>query len=314
MRNIFTVERAIKNMQEAVPKVLPPLPDSLQSMDGSSIKRKYYNLVKYYGGKYDKLPQILHYIELVAQENNATTFLECFGGGGKCILNIDAINNHFEKKIYNELDIGMCSLFRMASTTATAQELINELNQFEHSKEIFKYCKKHRYDEDLSDLYRACLIFMLCQMGYNSSTKDYSKFHEDDLSFYNAINRIAYAPDHLRDVEIVNGDYKDLMKKYGADSTAVKYLDPPYHPICRNQGALNIYTNELTQQQHREMVSLLCQSKSWILSGYDPAQWGCTDYEPLEKAGAVKVCIGKYVVSALNRNANYKEEYIWYKI
>ena len=41
--------------------------------------------MKYYGGKYDKLPQILHYIELVAQENNATTFLECFGGGGKCI-------------------------------------------------------------------------------------------------------------------------------------------------------------------------------------------------------------------------------------
>ena len=54
MRNIFKVERAIKNMQEAVPKVLPPLPDSLQSMDGSSIKRKYYKLVKYYGGKYDK--------------------------------------------------------------------------------------------------------------------------------------------------------------------------------------------------------------------------------------------------------------------
>lgn len=308
------IKKAIGTIKETAPKVLSPLSYLLQPPDYYGTTTKYYNLVKYYGGKYDKLSSILHYIELVAQVNDASAFVECFGGGGKCILNIDTINHHFKKKIYNELDAGMCSLFRMASATNTAKQLIKELNCFDYDKETFEYCKIHRNDDNLCDLYMACMVFMLCMMGFNGSTRYYSKFHEGDLSYINAINRIAYAPEHLKDVEIINGDYIDMMKEYGENSLVVKYLDPPYHPACRNQNALQEYQNELTQQQHQEMVGILCQSRSWILSGYDPAQWGCSDYEPLEKAGAVKVSIGQYMVSVTREGTKYKEEFIWYKI
>lgn len=308
------IKKAIGSIKEAAPKVLSPLSCPLQLTNNYRTTTKYYNLVKYYGGKYDKLSTILHYIELVARANNASAFIECFGGGGKCILNIDTINHHFKKKMYNELDVGMCSLFKMASGIDTAKQLMKELSCFDYTRETFRYCRSHRNDNNLCDLYRACMVFMLCQMGYNGSTRNYSKFHEGDLSYINAINRIAYAPEHLKDVEITNGDYKDIMKKYGEDSLVVKYLDPPYHPTCRNQDALQEYQNELTQQQHQEMVSILCQSKSWILSGYDPAQWGCSDYEPLEKAGAVKVSIGEYMISATKGSIQYKEEFLWYKV
>ena len=314
MHNTLYIRRPIGKIKKAVPMVLPALPYSLTTIGELGNSKKYYNLIKYYGGKYGKLQKILPYIELVAQKNNATTYVECFGGGGKCILNIDTINHHFKKKIYNEYDVGLCSLFRMASSTDTANQLIEELSCFNYSRQTFKYCKNHRSDSDLGDLYRACIIFILCQMGYNGNTKDYSKLHENNLSYMNAINRIAYAPEHLKCVEIINGDYIDMMKKYGEDSLAVKYLDPPYHPICRNKDALQEYSNELTRQQHQEMVTILCQSSSWVLSGYDPAQWGCSDYDPLEKAGAVKVSIGKYMVSSTKKGTNCKEEFIWYKI
>lgn len=293
---------------DAVPKVLHPIP-YISSIESN----RYYNLIKYYGGKFRKLDKILPYIEMVAQANQATTYIECFGGGGKCLLNIDTINHHFNSVIYNEWDTGLCSLFRMVSDEDTAIQLVEELKQFDYNKETFRYCKTHRKDKGVSDLYKACMTFILCQMSFNGGMHDYSKQHESDLAFYNAVERIAYAPEHLKNVQVINGDYINMLNTYGSDSLAVKYLDPPYHPACRNQDALKEYSNELSLEQHREMVELLCQSKAWVMSGYDPVQYGCSDYEPLEKAGAIKECIGSYMVSSQNGKANYKDEFIWYR-
>lgn len=306
--SIGKIKEPYSVIRDAVPKVLHPLP--CPSSFGTN---RYYNLIKYYGGKFGKLEKILPYIKMVAQAKQATTYIECFGGGGKCLLNLDTINHHFNSIIYNEWDAGLCSLFRMASNENTATELIKELNQFEYTKGTFIYCRTHRKDKEISDLYRACMTFILCQMSYNGGMHDYSKQHEADMAFYNAVERIALAPSHLKDVQVINGDYIDMMNTYGSDSLAVKYLDPPYHPICRNQDALKEYSNELSITQHKEMVELLCQSSAWILSGYDPAQYGCNDYESLIKAGATKVCIGSYMVSSQNGGTNHKEEFIWYK-
>ena len=151
MRALFNIKPPIgkiKNscsmIRDAVPKVLHPLP--YPSSFGTN---RYYNLIKYYGGKFGKLEKILPYIEMVAQTNQATTYIECFGGGGKCLLNLDTINHHFNSIIYNEWDAGLCSLLRMASNENTAMQLIEELNHFDYNKDTFIYCRTHRKDEGI---------------------------------------------------------------------------------------------------------------------------------------------------------------------
>lgn len=297
-----------------------PLPQLSCDLTGTQIlylqSKRYFNLIPYFGGKYAQLKNILPYIETVAKENNAYTYIECFGGGGKCILNLDTINHQFKKKVYNEWDKALCCLFKLASDEESAQQLVINLRKTEYSEEVFKHCKEHLND-DVSDLEKARMMFVLCLMSISSNIRNFSKpsYAEGKISrFYNSVEKIAEAPQHLKDITVVNGDYKDLMKKYGKDAQVIKYLDPPYHPACRNQSCLKVYPNELSIEQHREMVEMLCKSRSWVLSGYDPAIYGSADYEPLIAAGAVKESIGTYSISPVYNEDSYKQEFIWYKL
>ena len=273
-------------------------------------KPSYFNFISYYGGKYFQLEETLQYIEDVADHNNADTYIELFGGGGKCILNLESIDHNFETKIYNEFDPSLCNLFTVAADYEKNEELYGLINSLDCSKELFNFCKKNKADTQFSDVERAAMMYVLIKNSYSSNMKGYNPCKDDYV--YSSSRSILDAKEYLEGVSIVNGDYISLMKKYGGNANAVKYLDPPYHPACRNQNSLKVYPNELTAEQHRELVGILCDSTSWVLSGYDPAQYGCSDYEPLVQSGATKVSIGEFRLGC-SQNENYKEEFIWYK-
>ena len=69
----------------------------------------------------------------------------------------------------------------------------------------------------------------------------------------------------LKDAQIENSDALELIKRYDNPETLL-YLDPPYPLDLRRK---NMYCNEMTQEQHEEMLSLVKKSKSKIiLSSY----------------------------------------------
>lgn len=314
---VKNVRRNWSFSMEALPQVMPPLPDIEEPYSEGVQRKGYYNLIKYFGGKFHQLSKTLPYIELIGMKNSAHTYVECFGGGGKCVLNIETIHNTFSKKIYNEWDGGMCSLFKVASSPELTEQLVKKLRRTSYSEEVFKKAleDKNNSDIELSLIDKAAATFILCSMSFNCNQKSFRKPDNNEWNklYRNAIENILLAPEHLCNVEVINGDYRALLKKYGADKRVVKYLDPPYHPACRNQNALKVYPNELSREQHQEMVKILCKSRSWVLSGYDPAQFGCDDYKPLEASGAIKESIGDFVLSSSN-NKILKEEFIWYKL
>ena len=310
------VNHPISNLQEALPSVMPPFSNILDSDQVGG--QKYFNLIRYYGGKWKQLKYTLPYIEMVAKANDARTYVECFGGGGKCILNLDTLEHKFQKAIYNEMDPYVCSIFQAVSDPDMAQQMFEIMTQLDFSRETFNYCRQHKTDTDNSLLVKASMTFALVQMGFNGQLKTFAGDKTAELlkdRYKNSCKKILEAPEHLRNVEVINGDYRKLMKKYGSDTQVVKYLDPPYHPSTRNRQALDTYPNELSVNDHKELVEILCNSRSWVLSGYDPAQYGCDDYKPLEDSGAVKESIGMFLVSSSNKSEGSvrKEEFIWYK-
>ncbi|MEG0580431.1 MAG: DNA adenine methylase, partial [Niameybacter sp.] len=266
------------------------------------------------------LSKTLPYIGLVAKKAGATSYCECFGGGGRCILNLDKLDTvNFDRLIYNEWDEGMCKLFEAASKPDTAEQMIKALRNVNYDKETFDYCKKHKLDKDNSLLETACMTYILCQMSYNANMKSFSKIDYNTNSdivqnFYNGVDRIILTPLHVPNLEVVNGDYREMLRLYGADPHVVKYLDPPYITLVREKGSLKVYSNELTCKEHKELVELLCNSRSWVLSSYDPEKYGSDIYKKLEEAGAIKVSLGKFFVSSSGKAYTYKEEFIWYKV
>lgn len=276
-------------------------------------KQEYFNVISYYGGKYHLLEDTLDYIEKVAKHNNAHTYAECFGGGGKCILNLDTVDHSFQRKIYNEWSSELCNIFRVLSDERKAELVYDMVNELEYSKELFDFCKKNISKTSFSEIEKAVMTYVLIRCSYNSNMKDFSKYHIEEDTIYRRSRVLLEAPEYLKNVEIIKGDYRDIMKEYGDDPRVIKYLDPPYHPLCRNQDALKVYPNELSREQHIELVDILCKSRGWILAGYDPEQYGCDDYKPMVETGAMKVSLGRYNVSTASGKDNYKEEFIWYK-
>jgi len=284
------------------------------------------SLVPYYGGKANQAEETLEYVQIVAEKNNAHTYVECFGGGGRCILNLNLIPHTFQQIYYNEWDESMCCMFHVVSDETLVEEFYNRVMMEECSKENFLYWKKcsevdkdtgRVIDRSLTLMDKAVAAYMTCHLSFNAGREDFSSQQEtEDIPSY--IEKIWDASYNLQKLKVRQGDYRKILEVYGADPQVILYLDPPYHPFCREKGAEHIYKNEMTPEQHREMVALLCKSRSWVLSGYDPKLWGCDDYEPLVESGAVKVCIGEYDLPSSGTSQQRdeilkKQEFIWYK-
>ena len=158
---------------------------------------------------------------------------------------------------------------------------------------------------------RAYMTYVLCNLSYNGERSSYVE--KDFENYYKSVEKLLTAHEHLRNVTVSNMSAIELLKEHGKNPKVVKYLDPPYHPCSRAKSAQNVYLNEMSTENHKELVELLCQSRSWILSGYDPAQYGCNDYLPLEESGAKKVSIGKFNLYS-GKCKQSKEEFVWYKI
>lgn len=70
----------------------------------------------------------------------------------------------------------------------------------------------------------------------------------------------------LQDAEIESRGAIEVMKRFAAPDCLI-YADPPYLPSTRTQ---TMYAQEMTEQQHLEMLEVLCMHPGpVVLSGYD---------------------------------------------
>ncbi len=294
------------------------------SMNTKLNDNSIFSIVPYYGGKALLADDLLEYIQLTAEANGAHTYVECFGGGGRCLLNLCKIPYSFRQMYYNEWDETMCCLFKAISVESLADKLYWKLMDTSFDKETFLASAAasklddtgKTVDRSLTIVEKAFHAFITCHLSFNSSRKDFAEGKVDNAT--NAIDRVLEVYDDLQGLKVRQGDYRKILEVFGADPKVVKYLDPPYHPCTRERGSTDVYRKETSAQGHRELVELLCHSRSWVLSGYDPAQYGCDDYKPLEECGAKKINLKNVHLASSNRATKSaplnKDEFIWYKL
>lgn len=161
--------------------------------------------------------------------------------GGKNLLKKEIVNNYFpkdyENMIYVEPFIGGGSIFMYKEPSI--KEIINDKD----SKliNIYKGFKKYDGEKISTDIDGKYNKEKFIEIKESNPKTDYDKFIKDlllyKLSFFGKTksfgsreyikSNLGGYKDRLKNVTILNKDYKDIIKKYDSPNTFF-YLDPPY--------------------------------------------------------------------------------------
>lgn len=277
----------------------------------------YVNFMSYFGGKYNLLGDLMNQVCSVANKTKPHTFMDCFGGSGSCSINARMCGYIFPNVTYNEKNPDVCSILKIAKDKETAYMMYRILHQIEKTggvdEALYEAARLRLEFDDITQQERAYQASIIAWCSFNSAWSGKSNARIKYFESY--ISRLLDVWMYLRHVDIMNRDAFELLDIYGKDPKVLKFLDPPYHPLCRNPHDKVYGEYDFIREDHKKLVQKLCDCTNWILCGYDPLAYGCEDYLPLEEAGAKKVLLGDYHLgsSASHGNPIKKAEYLWIK-
>lgn len=259
------------------------------------------------GGKYQLIDNIVPLITQCAVDYNITTYAELCGGGARVLLNLP--NNLFEHRIYNEIDIGICSIFQVLQNKFYTAEMMTMLEKYRYSREVFEMARNElkidKVQKHLNLIERATYTYIAVTQSRASNMVTYSPSGEYEQGYYDKLSKLKEYHYLLEDVEIQNQDCMILLEKYKNNKDMLIYLDPPYNPLAM-KNPKTYAEHSWTVEQHKILVDRLLETKAKvILSGYDNPIYGA-----LEDAGWLKIKL-KDVHIASSVSDRKESEYIW---
>jgi DNA adenine methylase len=122
---------------------------------------------------------------------------------------------------------------------------------------------------------RAADFFTLCRQSISGRMTHFAPPERGRLrghreggtnAWWGAIDGLEAAHQRMKDVKVLCRPALDVITMMDREST-LHYLDPPY--LSRTRAAKQVYTYEMTDQQHRELLDVIRGVKGKvILSGY----------------------------------------------
>lgn len=251
----------------------------------------------YFGSKYTHLEFVLQHLP------DAHTFVDVFGGSGVVILN----KRPSVIEAYNDVSSTVVNFFRVLRSMP--DELIMQIMLTPYAKEEYLYC--YRSMNEGSDLERARKFFVVINQSFNgtfsrqtgwkmSTIVNNSAISESVSRWVRRVPNLVNIIDRLREIQILNHDYRSVLRKFDSDRTLF-YCDPPYLHTERTNS--NEYEHEMNLQDHEEFLNHCKKLKGKVLiSGYE------SDLYNSELKEFNKVCGKKKTVGFFQSN---KPEVLW---
>ena len=242
--------------------------------------------VKWVGGK----SQILNEIRAkypAGLGKRIIKYAEPFVGGGAVLF--DILNNHDLNEVYIS-DINHELIYTYTSIRDNAGALIELLNNIEseylpateETRKILYYEKRDRYNElkisrDTS-IELAALFIFLNRTCFNGLYRVNSKggYNVPQGNYKNPcicdVKNLLAVSDKLKNVEIVNGDYKAACSFI--DDKTFCYFDPPYRPLS-DTASFTAYAqdgfDDMAQAELARFIDELTERGAYVLaSNSDP--------------------------------------------
>lgn len=187
-------------------------------------------MLKWVGGKRQLLSDIVPMID-----TKCSTYVEPFIGGGAVLFRMQP-----KKAIINDYNQELINVYKMVRDNL--DELLEELKIHEARNSSDYYYEIRALDREdsfkkMSDVEKAARIIYLNKTCYNGLYRvnssgqfnsPYGRYKNPNIVNEVVLKSISKYF-NTNDIEILNGDYKDVLKNLAKDSFV--YLDPPYMPI-----------------------------------------------------------------------------------
>lgn len=221
----------------------------------------------WYGGKYSHLDWLLPLLP------KTTHYCEPFGGSAAVLIN----RGPSPVETYNDIHGEVVNFFRVLREQKDA--LIEAIGLTPFSRAEFEAAIKEP-TEGLSELERARRFYILARqvrtgLAQKASSGRWAHCKLTSRAgmagavsrWLGAVEDLPLIAQRLLRVQIENEPAIKLIKRYDSDDTLF-YCDPPYPHASR--GDSNAYTNEMTDEQHRELAGVLRKVRGKVaLSGYN---------------------------------------------
>jgi DNA adenine methylase len=219
--------------------------------------------IKWYGGK----RYLASWITSHFPEHRI--YLEPFGGGASVLLNKRAV----EVEAYNDIDARLVRFFRVLREQG--EEFVRKARLTPYSQLEFENAKNYPLGAD--DLQMALCDFIRWRQSFAGKGQSWSYtttrarggMAGDVNAWWTAIDGLPLVIDRLRSVQLTCQSAFDVIPRFDHEESLI-YCDPPYLHETRSAQSTNVYHQEMTDSEHRQLAGVLLQCKgAVVLSGYD---------------------------------------------
>ena len=186
--------------------------------------------LRYPGGKSRAIKKITPLIPKDYKE-----FREPFVGGGSVFLNSKQVIKPDAKYVINDLNEDLACFWKIARDRN--EELVNRVQEIRDKaidgRKLHKYFVDNH--ENLTDFERAVRFFVLNRITFSGTVDSggYSKQAFEKRFTDSSIHRVSLLEEPLKNVEVLNVDYKELLSNEGED--VFIFLDPPYSNAVKSK-------------------------------------------------------------------------------
>jgi DNA adenine methylase len=192
-------------------------------------------------------------------------------------------------EVLNDLDGDLVNLFRCLQDPVLFPELSHRLKYTLYSRAEFMRAIEILNSDEPNPVLRAWAMFVAVNQSVSGTPRpvvgQWRRTFTSSCGMPKAVRewtmRLATLEDWHRRLARAMIDNRDALEviEYWDTPDTVFYVDPPYHPETRSDGAR--YAVEAQHDHHERLVSLLLRCKgAVVLSGYEHEV-----YRPLEDAG-----------------------------
>lgn len=211
----------------------------------------YYGAKNATGGKYRKALPVKKIL------------MEPFAGSAAILLNSPG----FDIRIANDRDKNVSTFHRVMADPKGGKALVQTLITMERKREIFMEAHKKLNTEtiQLSEMERAVATFVVITQSFNAMREQFSTGNGSDEYIRRNRNMLWKVYERMQGVRVYNKKALEIMEPYLQDADCLIFLDPPYLPETRSEGARDVYPWEMTREEHIEMLETIKQSKASIM-------------------------------------------------
>lgn len=199
--------------------------------------------VKWAGGKGNLLKKLEALLPANFSDLKNVTYIEPFVGGGAMLFHILNTHKNVKRIVINDINKDLIRCYQLVKEEPkTLIKLLHplerryyELNEDERKRYFYEIRDRYNNAQISKDLRAAYLIFLnhTCFNGLyreNASGKFNVPFGRYKKA--NICNEEIIEADHkvLKNVEIICGDYKNILKYLSIKDNFI-YFDPPYRPL-----------------------------------------------------------------------------------